>query len=71
MYTVLNDFIEKEHDHIRYSKGETYPKKGYKTEGKRVEFLQKEHPKYGVVFLDTPKEEPKPKAMKSSVKSND
>lgn len=64
MFIVLNEFIEREHDFTLYTKGETYPKKGFKANDKRVDFLQKKHFKYGVAFLETPKEAPKPKATR-------
>lgn len=57
-YKVLNTFKENEHDGFVYQEGKSYPKEGYKADPKRVEFLQKKHPEYGVAFLETPEKEP-------------
>lgn len=58
-YKVLNDFTEKIHGNTVYRKGDTYPKESFEADQKRIEFLQKVHPTYGVPFLDSPVEEPK------------
>ena len=50
-HKVLNTFKEKEHDNTVYKAGELYPKEGFKSTKKRVEFLQKKHLEYGVAFL--------------------
>ncbi|OIK11981.1 hypothetical protein BIV60_17155 [Bacillus sp. MUM 116] len=73
MYTVLNDFTEKEHKNTLYIKGEKYPKKGFKADSKRIIFLQSVHPGYGVAFLEIPVEPPerKSKANSKAVESND
>lgn len=50
-YQVLNEFIEKEHKGTLYSKGETYPKSGFKADPERVAYLQSEENPYKVAFL--------------------
>ncbi|WP_078430478.1 hypothetical protein [Alkalihalobacterium alkalinitrilicum] len=72
-YEVINTFIEKEHKHITYTKGETYPKEGFEADPKRVKFLQSTKSKYKKAFLgpeidkekeETPKTAKKPPAKK-------
>ena len=65
-YKVLNTFKEKEHGGTVYQKGDVYPKDGFEANAKRVEFLQKKHPEYGVAFLETPKDEPKTAPKKAT-----
>lgn len=48
---VLETFKEKDHDGTIYSVGDDYPKVGFKSNSKRVSFLQEIHPVYGVRFL--------------------
>ncbi|HDR7981287.1 TPA: hypothetical protein ACOQ31_005470 [Bacillus cereus] len=51
MYLVLNDFIETEHEGITYKKGEQYPKAGFKSNTKRVKYLQSNENSYQIAFL--------------------
>ncbi|MED3036657.1 hypothetical protein CBR56_27355 [Bacillus thuringiensis] len=51
MYPVLNDFIEKEHEGITYKKGEQYPKSDFKSNSKRVKYLQSTENQYQIAFL--------------------
>ncbi|HDR4512220.1 TPA: hypothetical protein QCQ29_002693 [Bacillus cereus] len=70
MYPVLNDFIEKEHDDITYKKGEQYPKAGFKSNDKRVKYLQSTENPYQIAFLG-PKLEKAKKTSKSTEKQSD
>ncbi|MEJ9124566.1 hypothetical protein P4I92_12705 [Bacillus cereus] len=70
MYQVLNDFIEKEHDDITYKKGEQYPKVGFKSNAKRVKYLQSTENPYQIAFLG-PKLEKAKKESKSTEKQSD
>lgn len=49
---VKNTFKEKHHNDTVYKTGDEYPKTGFKADPKRIEFLQKTHPEYGVQFLE-------------------
>ncbi|MCM3219656.1 hypothetical protein M3644_07535 [Bacillus cereus] len=70
MYQVLNDFIEKEHDDTTYKKGEQYPKAGFKSNDKRVKYLQSIENPYQIAFLG-PKLEKAKKTSKSTEKQSD
>jgi len=56
-YPVLSTFIEKEHNKTLYKEGETYPKKGFEADPKRVAFLQSNKNKYKIAFLGEDQEE--------------
>lgn len=56
-YTVVNDFIDKDNDGLIYYKGDKYPKGKYKPTKKRIEELSKQHPKYGIVFIESSEKE--------------
>lgn len=64
MYPVLNDFIETEHDGITYKKGEQYPKSDFKSNSKRVKYLQSTENQYQIAFLG-----PKLEKVKTTSKS--
>lgn len=51
MYTVLETFIEKEHENYKYVKNKTYPADGFKSTKKRVTELQGNKNKYKRPFL--------------------
>ncbi|MED3396204.1 MULTISPECIES: hypothetical protein [Bacillus cereus group] len=70
MYPVLNDFIETEHDGITYKKGEQYPKADFKSNSKRVKYLQSTENPYQIAFLG-PKLEKAKTTSKSSEKQSD
>ncbi|MGN4782505.1 hypothetical protein [Bacillus cereus group sp. MYBK217-2] len=70
MYPVLNDFIEKEHNDITYKKGEQYPKEGFKSNAKRVKYLQSTENPYQIAFLG-PKLEKAKTTSKSTEKQLD
>ncbi|MGX5538149.1 hypothetical protein MU858_21365 [Bacillus sp. PGP15] len=70
MYLVLNEFIETEHEGITYKKGEHYPKSGYKSNVKRVKYLQSTENPYHIAFLGPKLEEVKT-ARKSKEKQSD
>lgn len=50
-YKVLNDFIEKDHNHTLYKSGEEYPKEGFEADPERVAFLKTNKNKYNTTFL--------------------
>ncbi|WP_000281643.1 hypothetical protein [Bacillus wiedmannii] len=69
MYLVLNDFIETEHEGITYKKGGQYPKAGFKSNTKRVKYLQSTENQYQIAFLG-PKLEKEKILSKSKVKQS-
>lgn len=50
-YTVLNTFIEKEHQGVTYEKGDKYPFPGFAPNKERVAFLQSDNNPYKKSFL--------------------
>ena len=60
MYIVINSFRDKQDNNRLYKKGEAYPAEGVKVSKARLNFLCKENPGTGAVYLkevaDTPNE---------------
>ena len=52
MYIVLNSFRDKQDNNRLYKKGETYPAAGVKVSKTRLNFLCKENPDTGAVYLE-------------------
>lgn len=52
MYIVLNSFRDKQDNNRLYKKGETYPAAGVKVSKARLNFLCKENPDTGAVYLE-------------------
>lgn len=52
MYIVLNSFRDKQDNNRLYKKGDTYPAAGVKVSKARLNFLCKENPDTGAVYLE-------------------
>lgn len=60
-YKVINVFKDTKDNNTVYAVGEEYPKTDHKPSKKRIEELQKKHPKYKRKFIEEVKEKPSSK----------